>query len=145
MGYAYDRLGRQTGITNGSAVTAFTLNDAGSVRIEAYTNGPLNGWAVTNGYDALLRRTNLVTLYNGVPQTVATNNFDAASRMGTISDGTNSAPNSFLANSPLVSQIVFQNNGTTRMTTTKTYDYLNRLTQIASTPSASPVISFAYA
>ena len=86
VSYAYDRLGRQTGITNGSAVTAFTLHDAGSVLIETYTNGPLNGWAVTNGYDTLLRRTNLVTLYNGVPQTVATNNFDAASRMGTISE-----------------------------------------------------------
>ena len=49
VGYAYDRLGRQIGITNGSAVTAFTLNDAGSVLIEAYTNGPLNGRALTNG------------------------------------------------------------------------------------------------
>ena len=105
VGYGYDRLGRQTGITNGTSVTALTLNDAGCVLIEAYTNGPLNGWAVTNGYDALLRRTNLVTLYGGVRQTVATNNFDAASRMGTISDGTNSATYSFLANSPLVSQI----------------------------------------
>ncbi len=87
----------------------------------------------------------MVTPYNGVPQTVATNNFDAASRMGTISDGTNSATYSFLANSPLVSQINFTNAGSWRMTTTKTYDYLDRLTQIASTPSASPVISFAYA
>ena len=145
MGYAYDRLGRQISIANGTATANYTLNDAGQVLAEAYTGGPQNGWAVTNGYDALLRRTNLVTLYNGVRQTVATNNFDAASRMGTISDGTNSATYSFLANSPLVSQIVFQNSGSTRMTTTKTYDYLNRLTQIASTPSASPVISFAYA
>ena len=145
VGYAYDRLGRQISIANGTATANYTLNDAGQVLTEAYTGGPQNGWAVTNGYDALLRRTNLVTLYGGVRQTVATNNYDAASRMGTISDGTNSATYSFLANSPLVSQIVFQNNGATRMTTTKTYDYLNRLTQIASTPSASPVISFAYA
>ena len=65
--------------------------------------------------------------------------------VATLSVGTNAATYSFLANSPLVSQIVFQNNGATRMTTTKTYDYLNRLTQIASTPSASPAISFAYA
>ena len=44
-----------------------------------------------------------------------------------------------------MSEIHFTNAGAWRMTTTKTYDYLNRLTQIASTPSASPVISFAYA
>ena len=65
--------------------------------------------------------------------------------VATLSVGTNSATYSFLANSPLVNQIVLQNDSATRMTTTKTYDYLNQLTQIASTPAASPVISFAYA
>jgi RHS repeat-associated protein len=49
-------------------------------------------------------------------------------------------PPSFLANSPLVSQIVFASNTTTRMTTAKQYDYLNRLSTISSTPSNS----FAY-
>ncbi len=44
---------------------------------------------------------------------------------------------SYLANSPLVSEIVFKRNGTVRMVTTKEYDYLNRLTQISSAPSAS--------
>jgi hypothetical protein len=33
--------------------------------------------------------------------------------------------------------ITFKQSGTTRMTTTKQYDYLNRLTQISSAPSAS--------
>ena len=42
---------------------------------------------------------------------------------------------SYLANSPLAGQIVFQQSGATRMTTTKQYDYLNRLSLIASTPS----------
>ncbi len=37
-----------------------------------------------------------------------------------------------LANSPLVGQITFRSNSVTRMTTTKTYDYLNRLTRIQS-------------
>jgi len=57
-----------------------------------------------------------------------------------VSDGTNSATYSYLANSPLVGQIVFASNGVTRMTTSKQYDYLNRLSSIASTPSNS----FAY-
>jgi RHS repeat-associated protein len=43
-----------------------------------------------------------------------------------------------------VSQIVFQQSGTTRMTTGKQYDYLNRLTQISSAPSASSAVSFNY-
>ena len=45
--------------------------------------------------------------------------------------GANTATYSYLANSPLVSQIAFQQNGTNRMTTTKSYDNLNRLTQIS--------------
>ena len=51
----------------------------------------------------------------------------------------------YLANSPLVSQIVFTNSGTTRMTTTKQYDYLNRLTSISSATTGPSIInSFAY-
>jgi len=48
---------------------------------------------------------------------------------------------SYVANSPLVSQITFQNAGSTKMTTTKAYDYLDRLTQISSTPSGSQCIT----
>jgi RHS repeat-associated protein len=35
-------------------------------------------------------------------------------------------------------------NGAARLTTTKTYDYLNRLTQISSVPSAGPTLSYSY-
>jgi RHS repeat-associated protein len=52
---------------------------------------------------------------------------------------------SIIANSPLVSQIVFKQSGTTRMTTTKSYDFLNRLTQISSAPSAASTVSYGYA
>jgi RHS repeat-associated protein len=43
----------------------------------------------------------------------------------------------YLANSPLVGQIGFTNNGAWRMTTTKAYDSLNRLTEISCAPSGS--------
>jgi RHS repeat-associated protein len=46
---------------------------------------------------------------------------------------------SYLANSPLAGQIMFSNNGVLRMTTSKQYDYLNRLTSVASASN-----SFAY-
>src|SRR5207249_1372124 len=49
------------------------------------------------------------------------------------------------ANSPLVSQILFTNSGTQRMSTTKAYDNLNRLTGISSAPSADSTVSFNYA
>ena len=55
-----------------------------------------------------------------------------------------SATYSYLANSPLVGQIAFANNGTTAMTTTKQYDFLNRLAQISSVSCASSVVSYSY-
>ena len=48
--------------------------------------------------------------------------------LSTVSDGTNSAAYSYLANSPLVDHLVFANNGSNVMTSQNTYDNLNRLT-----------------
>ncbi len=47
-----------------------------------------------------------------------------------MSDGVNNATYSYLANSPLVGQITLKSNATPRMTITKSYDFLNRLTAI---------------
>jgi RHS repeat-associated protein len=72
--------------------------------------------------------------------------YDNASRLQTVNDGNNnSATYTYVANSPLVSQIAFKQSTTTRMTTTKSYDLLNRLSSIANTPSTLPVASFSYA
>jgi hypothetical protein len=71
--------------------------------------------------------------------------YDAASRLYGVSDGTNSASYTHLANSPMVGQIMFQQNGATRMTTQKTYDYVNRLTSTASmNAQASTLSSFQF-
>ena len=145
MTNGFDRLGRQVTVTNGSTVCVQTYNDVGELLGEAYTGGPLNGLSVTNGYDSLLRRTS-VSLLNASSVILASTkySYDAASRLQTVSDGTNTANYSYLANSPLVGQIAFANNGATRMTTTKQYDLLNRLTAISSA-GVSPVASFNYA
>jgi len=62
-----------------------------------------------------------------------------------VEDGNNhSAVYSYLANSPLIGQITFQNNSSPVMTTTKQYDRLNRLTSINSVFGSSAV-GYAYA
>ena len=43
----------------------------------------------------------------------------------------------YLANSPLMSQIAFQQSSTVRMTTAKQFDYLNRLQSISSAPAGA--------
>ncbi|MDA7916435.1 RHS repeat-associated core domain-containing protein [Verrucomicrobia bacterium] len=51
---------------------------------------------------------------------------------------------SYLANRPLIYEIEFHNGSVLRMTTSKTYDSLNRLTYIGSVTSASEETSFGY-
>jgi hypothetical protein len=65
--------------------------------------------------------------------------------MQTVAGGGVSATYSYLANSPLVEQVVFKQGANTRMTTTKSYDRLNRLSKISSVPSASSAVSFEFA
>src|ERR1700744_4925603 len=115
--------------------TSYVYDWANNVLSESYSGGNLNGLKLSNQFDAYLRRTN-ATLLNGTSplcQTLYT--YDNASRLLTVSDGTNQATYSYVANSPLVGQIVFTQNDATRKTTVKQYDYLNRLTSISSTPS----------
>jgi RHS repeat-associated protein len=144
---SYDRLGRLNSVKCNGITNTLAYNLANELLSESYSNGILNGLSVTNGYDANLRRTSLAL--NSQLSTLSSTaySYDNASRLSTVSDGNNnSATNSYLANSPLVGQITFKSNSVTRMTTTKQYDYLNRLTSISSVggaSSASP-ISFNY-
>ena len=143
----YDRLGRVATNAFNSISSVFTLDLAGDLLDEAYSGGPLSGLSVTNGFDTIMRRTNNVILNGSTVLCKVTNNYDTVSRLSVVSDGTNNATYSYLANSMLVSQIVFKQNSTTRMTTTKAYDFLNRLTGISSAPAAAgqPPLSYLYA
>ncbi len=141
----YDRRGRQTTNTlGGSIFTTRAYDDAGNLLTESYSGGPLDGLSVTNGFDQFLRRTNL-SLLSPVSRLLSSGyGYDLASRLQTVTDGTNSATYIYLANSRLVSQILFTNGGVLRMTTTKQFDFLNRLTQISSVSSVQSVASFSY-
>jgi RHS repeat-associated protein len=141
VAYGYDRRGRQSSVTvGGTIVTTRVFNDAGNLVSESYSGGPLDGFSITNGYDRFLRRTNLVVLHSITPILQQSFSYDASSRLGTVSDGTNTAGYSYVANSPLVSQISFTNAGALRMTTTKTWDYVNRLLSISSANASGAVL-----
>ena len=142
--YTYDRRGRQATVVQSPTTVGLTYNLAGEVVQESYTGGPLNGLSVTNGYDHWMRRTNVVLRSGGSSLHAASYYYDEASRLRMVASGSASAGYSYLANSPLVSQIAFTNSGVQRMVTTKQYDLLNRLENIKSVPSASGAASFAY-
>lgn len=141
----FDRQGRKIVVTNGAAVCTLSYNDPSELLSESYSGGPMDGLTIASVYDQFLRRTNLTLNSQSATLYSVAYGYDAASRLLNVGDGTNSATYSYVANSPLISQIVFTNNGTLRMTTTKSYDYLNRLTAMQSTAGSSTVASFSYA
>jgi RHS repeat-associated protein len=138
----FDRLGRQATIACGGMTNTLSYNTANQLLSESFSGGTLAGLAVTNAYDSFLRRT-AVALSNQT-STLVQYGYDNASRLQNVTNSTAKATYAYLANSPLVSQINFTNSGVQRMVTTKTYDFLNRLTAISSTPSAAAAISYTY-
>ena len=71
--------------------------------------------------------------------------YDTASRLQVVSNGVYSATYSYAPNSPLVGNITFAQNGTTKMVTTKQWDNLKRLADIVSTVNSVPVGKSDYA
>src|SRR5258708_2791292 len=99
-------------------------------------------------YDSSLRRSTLALNSQSSTLNSVIYGYDPASRLLSVTDNSiSSAPFSatytYIANSPLVQQIVFNQGTAPVMTTTKQYDFLNRLTSIASSSSASSS-SFSY-
>ncbi|PWU20969.1 MAG: hypothetical protein C5B50_02840 [Verrucomicrobia bacterium] len=139
----FDRRGRQISSASSSSISS-VLDDAGDLLLESYTTGPLAGLSISNSLDSLLRRTNLVINQSGNPIIQQSSSFDAASRLKTTGDSTNTAAYSYLANSPLISQIFYTNNGSLRMVQTRQYDNLNRLTNLTWTVGSTLIASFSY-
>jgi RHS repeat-associated protein len=144
--YTLDRLGRKTSISQGSDTTAFLFTDSGLPVSEKGTAGTLNGLTITNQYDSLMRRSVVKAMVTSPATTLssATYGYDPSGRLQGVTNGTLSANYSYLGNSPMVSQILFRENTTTRMTTAKSYDYLNRLLSVSSTAGSSVISSHSY-
>jgi RHS repeat-associated protein len=143
VSYSYTRRGQQeTAAQGGDSWKLFYTVD-GQLLSEAGVVGVLGSLRVTNAFDAFLRRTQITTFDDAAEMQLTAHayGYDLAGRLSTVADGAYSAAYSYLANSPLISQITFKSNATVRLTTSKSYDNLNRLTQIASVPSA---VSFSY-
>jgi RHS repeat-associated protein len=128
----YDRLGRIATVAQGPMTTTFSYNELGQLTGETYSGGDLGNLSISNRYDSLFRRTNNMSLRSGTTLSTAAYSYDTSSRLDTVSDGTHSATYAYHANSPLVSSITFKESGTTRLTTSKAYDFVNRLTSISS-------------
>ncbi len=143
LGYGYDRLGRQVAVTNDTTLACtYAYNDLGQLLAETWSGGPWSGLAVTNGYDSLMRRS--AVALDSQPSSLVQYGYDTASRLAAVTNGSSTVAYGYLANSPLLHTITFKESGSTRLTTTKSYDHLNRLTFLSSAPSADAAVSFNY-
>ena len=67
------------------------FDDAGNVLSEAFTPGPLNNLWLTNVFDSLLRRSSYALFNSSTLLASFTNAYDVASRLSSVTFGTNSA------------------------------------------------------
>ncbi len=135
--YTYDRRGRRGTVVQGGMTTTFYNNEANQLIGESYSGGTLGGLAMTNRFDAFLHRTSVAAKKGTSTLASAAFGYDTGGRLSTVTDGTWNSTYTYLANSPLVSQITHKQSTTTRMTETRQYDLLNRLTSISSTPAGA--------
>jgi RHS repeat-associated protein len=140
----YDRRGRVASVIRNGITTTFSYNNASQTLYETNSGGTPGSWWVTNTFDTLLRRTGFQAKAGSTVKASYTLGYDNASRIQSVSDGTNNATYTYLVNSPLVGQVTLKSNAATRLTVTKSYDYLNRLLNISSAPSAASSLSFGY-
>jgi hypothetical protein len=102
---------------------------------------------VSNLYDGLNRRITNGLASGSTWLVMATNGYDAASRLAAVSDRTYLAQYAYLTNSVLVGNIAFSRNSASRMNMAKNYDHLDRLTNALSTPTGAgePNLGLSYA
>jgi RHS repeat-associated protein len=133
----YNRLGQLQSVARNGLTNWMTYNYLGQMLGDGYLSGTFSGLFVTNQYDGFLHRTNSGANRTSTVLARTQYQYDPAGRFLTVSSGTASATYSYVANSSLVDQLVFKQSGTTRLTTTKSHDLLNRLQSISSTASGS--------
>jgi RHS repeat-associated protein len=140
----YDRSGRPKSMTDAAGTRTLSYHSSGQLQDEIYTAGLLNGFSVARGFDALQRINSIsVNSASSVLNQIGYS-YDAASRLDTVSQGANTATYFYVPNSSLVGGVTIRQNLNVRLTTTKSYDFLNRLSSISSAPSASSVLSSGY-
>jgi RHS repeat-associated protein len=139
--FAYDRGGRQRGVTDAAGSHARTFNARGELYADQIAGGLLDGVAVSAGYDPFLRRNSLSATRAGVTFATQTYGYDATSRLQTVTSGAQTATYAYYPNSGLLNTTAFT--GGTQ--TARSYDALGRLQTISTTtPAAGTVASYTY-
>jgi RHS repeat-associated protein len=138
--FAYDRGGRQKTITDAAGTRERSYNVAGELQTEQITGGILDLMQVSASFDSLLRRQFLQASRGGTVLTSQTYGYDPASRLETITSGSQTATYAYYPTSGLLNTTTFT--GGTNIA--RSYDTLGRLETITTTPAAGGAQSYTY-
>jgi RHS repeat-associated protein len=128
----YDRLGRRRTVRDAAGEHTYTYTAAGQWEREDIAGGLLSGAVIDPGYDGARRRTALSASWGSGASVSQTWGYDSAGRWSsagqTVGSTVYQATQTYQANAALKNQTTFTSAGTTRLTTTRSWDLLNRLT-----------------
>ncbi|MCX6970735.1 MAG: RHS repeat-associated core domain-containing protein [Verrucomicrobia bacterium] len=144
VGILYDQRNRPRQITDaaGTRVPAFT--DAGQPDGETITGGILGGLSTDTGYDTLQRKNAFTFSRSNAPLASTGWGYDALSRLETVTQGIDMGTYVYHPNSRLVNTLTLKRGTSTVLTTTKTFDALDRIDVVSSVPATGPTSSFDY-
>ncbi len=134
----YRRDGSPATVADASGTRTFAYNADGSPDSITYATGPLAGYSLDYAQDALGRPLGYILADGTGTVAEAVYSYDAAGRLGTVADGANAFAYGYAPGVPNQVATVTANNGTANvLTTTKTYDGLDRLLSISAAPSSA--------
>ncbi len=143
VGFVYDRLGRRTTTTDaaGTLVTTYEgLTAATDDETYAAASPLLPGLAITRTRDTLLRPASLFassTSTSNLNSSVSYSYQPNTGRLDTLTAGELTHTYGYQPQSSLIATLTQKKSGATVLTTTRTYDRLNRLSSISSAASTS--------
>jgi hypothetical protein len=118
---------------------ARSFNLAGELQTEQITGEILDGVSVNVGYDSFLRRNSLQSASGANTLSAQTYSYDSASRLQTVTSGSQTATYAHYPNSGLLNTTTF----TSGTQTNRSYDSIGRLQTISTTtPAAGTVASY---
>lgn len=130
----HDRQGRPREVTDGGGQRRFEYDAFGQIRSELPTAGPLQGWMVERGFDALARLERLTLRDTGsaasAPVHESRLSYDAASRLERVTAGTSSATYGYRAGLRPPTALALAHADEARLNVRREHDRLNRLVSI---------------
>jgi len=126
----------------GTHALAYTVD--GALDSETITGGALDGVTLDPAYDGLRRRSGFAASRGGTSLAAYGWGYDALSRLGSVTSGSDTAAYAYHPNSAFIHTITARRGGATRLTTTRLYDDLDRIESNVSVPASGPASGAIY-